>query len=574
MSLRLPPAFPDSDDRAMSTLRHAAIFLAAPLFLLVPGCSSSDSDPLPNPGATVSFAASTSELDESGGTLDVTVTLSTAEALNSDLGVVVTATDGTAANGSDYTAPESTLTFPSGSVGGATRAFTITLIDDGEYESSESIQVTLSGVTNGAIGATASHVASITNDDATVLVAGESHASLLEISSGDLRRNVGDLALRGLNSEVTGMAYDPNTNTLYAIGDDGFLARVDAVTGDLTLVGCTGLTELRAEAMAFDRNTSTLYTVETTLDQLVILDTETAAVTFVGSLGFDDVSGMAFDPATDTLYAVDDATDVLLTIDTSTGAGTGIGALGNSFPYGLTWDEGSSTLYLGTTTEFYTVDTTTGAATLVGGLGTGFRNVYGLAFDPNSDVLHGAMVSSNRGLVTIDAGTGAATLVNRMGVADPTAAAYDADSGTLYMLDDDALVRINTETSASRLVGVLTGANDDIESLAYDRAGGVLFGADTATRDLVSIDPSTATITVIGDTGFGDIYSMAHDDNTGTLYAVDTDGPVVLMTLNKLTGASSTVANLAREIEGLAYDSTTDTLFGIDEDQDLVIVDT
>ncbi len=79
--------------------------------------------------------------------------------------------------------------------------------------------------------------------------------------------------------------------------------------------------------LAFDPNTNTLYGTTIGLTpQLITIDPVTGAGTAVGPLG-RDFAGLAFDPTTNTLYGTDPFS-MLFTIDPATGAATAVGSTG------------------------------------------------------------------------------------------------------------------------------------------------------------------------------------------------------------------------------------------------------
>jgi putative cell wall-binding protein len=88
---------------------------------------------------TVQFAADTQNASESSVTVDVPVALSQAEL--QDVTVEFATTGGTATPTSDFSPASGTVTIPAGETSGA---ITLSLVDDGEVEASESIELTLS----------------------------------------------------------------------------------------------------------------------------------------------------------------------------------------------------------------------------------------------------------------------------------------------------------------------------------------------------------------------------------------------------------------------------------------------
>ncbi len=190
-------------------------------------------------------------------------------------------------------------------------------------------------------------------------------------------------------SNVSGLAFDRNSNTLYGVATflDQLLS-INTITGDATVIGHLGGGH-NAHELAFDSNTNTLYGVGSTNSQLLKINTSTGAATVIGSFGIGFVGGLAFDANSNTLYGSDPVgTDQLLTIDTNTGAATTVGSFGYGFVGGLAFDSNSNTLYgvdrSNPFGQLVTINTSTGAATAVGG-SVGVSNVFGLAFAPDSD---------------------------------------------------------------------------------------------------------------------------------------------------------------------------------------------
>ncbi|MDQ4077447.1 MAG: DUF4394 domain-containing protein, partial [Chloroflexota bacterium] len=209
---------------------------------------------------------------------------------------------------------------------------------------------------------------------------------------------------------------------------DSLVSFTTDAPGTLDTVGPTSGAYFGGDFMGNDF--STLYAVNNDTDELVAIDTATAAETIIGSMvpaSGQTWSGMAGDPATDTMYAISsnctaatlytvdldtgeartvadisDATclialaassdgqlyavdillDALVQIDKNTGVGTVIGSLGfnANFAQGADFDHESGILYLaafnaGTEqAELRIADTSTGNTTLVGPLGSGSDN--------------------------------------------------------------------------------------------------------------------------------------------------------------------------------------------------------
>jgi len=119
-----------------------------------------ENDAVP-PAGSLQFGSATYGVAENGASVLVTVTRTGGSF--GEVGVNYASSDGTATAGSDYTSTSNTLTFADGIM---SQSFSITILDDTDYEGDESFQLDLSGVTGGAsIGAPSSTTITITEDD-------------------------------------------------------------------------------------------------------------------------------------------------------------------------------------------------------------------------------------------------------------------------------------------------------------------------------------------------------------------------------------------------------------------------
>jgi PKD repeat protein len=115
---------------------------------------------------TVSFDSPTQTVAETAGTITLNVNLTNFDANAIDVNVALTG--GTAVNGMDFNFSPVTLTFPGGA--NSTQSFTVDILDDIDFEPTETIQLTLLNPTNGAvIGANATKTISITDNDTPAL---------------------------------------------------------------------------------------------------------------------------------------------------------------------------------------------------------------------------------------------------------------------------------------------------------------------------------------------------------------------------------------------------------------------
>jgi hypothetical protein len=131
-----------------------------------------DNDASPQPGA-LQFSAVSYSTPEAAGT--VTITVNRTGGNDGAVSVSYAATGGTATAGTDYTLPAGTLSWASGDV--AAKTFTVAINADGALEPNETVQLTLSGPTNGAvIGSIGSATLTIVDDDSNLQFSAPAYA--------------------------------------------------------------------------------------------------------------------------------------------------------------------------------------------------------------------------------------------------------------------------------------------------------------------------------------------------------------------------------------------------------------
>ena len=142
-------------NKGLSTV--AVVLMGAAVFGLQ-GCSSGGDD-TPSTSVTVT-GGSVTEGDT--GTQSITFTVTTSVAAGASTTVDYATSDGTAVAGTDYTATTGTLAIPAG----ATNAtVTVDVIGDTAFEFDETLTLTLSNPVAVVLGATASAVGTIMDDD-------------------------------------------------------------------------------------------------------------------------------------------------------------------------------------------------------------------------------------------------------------------------------------------------------------------------------------------------------------------------------------------------------------------------
>jgi len=165
----------------------------------------------------------------------------------------------------------------------------------------------------------------------TLYVLDNATASLLTVDTGTgADTTIGPLTNLVGGHTVTGLAWNPNDSTMYALSTDGVdttLYSCDLGTGTLTVIGNTGNT--LGIWLAID-NAGNAFMADIGDDNLYSVDLGTGVGTIIGALGFN--IGFAqdadFDPETGVLYAglyIGGGVNEWATIDTATGAATSLG---------------------------------------------------------------------------------------------------------------------------------------------------------------------------------------------------------------------------------------------------------
>jgi hypothetical protein len=183
------------------------------------------------------------------------------------------------------------------------------------------------------------------------------------------------------------------------------------------------------------------------------------------------------------------------------GAGAGGGTIG-----------ASGTLYAAiggsTASNLYTVDPATGQATSVGP--TGYA-ITGLAVDPTSGVMYGATSNNSPGT-------------------------------------SNALIIINPSSGVGTLVAAFSGGST-IADITFD-SNGQMYGWTESGDHPVSINKSTAAVTVLNATSLGTFGDGESIDKNGVWYDMSKGETGALWTVDKTTGAVTTVATLSNSPNG------------------------
>jgi len=127
----------------------------------------------------------------------------------------------------------------------------------------------------------------------------------------------------GTNVSFGGAAYDPNSDTMYAIGgrNNNALYTVDRGTGAATLVGNHGISDLFG--LAYDSLNDVLYATQFSRGSgLYSLDTSTGAATTINGAMANEIGGLAYNSLTDQLIGIEDGAGDLYDLNRANGAQT------------------------------------------------------------------------------------------------------------------------------------------------------------------------------------------------------------------------------------------------------------
>jgi hypothetical protein len=204
---------------------------------------------------------------------------------------------------------------------------------------------------------------------------------------------------------------------LWVNDDVGVLGKVDVATGNVTIVGNSGvvLTDI-----GFD-TAGNLFGVS--FNRFYSVDKTSGLATSIGLLGNNDMNALVFS-STGTAYAMGNSSDVVYTVDVGTGAATNSGNAGGFASGGDLAFHGGN-LYLASTSNDL-VDVALGTA--VGPFGV--SSVFGLA-NGDDNVLYAVAGTK---VYSVDVVTGAATYIldySGKGLGNANGQAFYAEAGAV-----------------------------------------------------------------------------------------------------------------------------------------------
>jgi len=219
------------------------------------------------------------------------------------------------------------------------------------------------------------------------------NAAIIGFNFGGGAYNIDEATGSGVFVGATGFARlnsgaSNSSGTIYsaseaALGGPTQLITVNPTTGAGTAVTPSFVSDNGIRGLDFS-STDVLYAIIDTgaagalgADSLYTVNVGTGDLTLVGATGFSDVQGLAFS-SSGSLFAWDISVG-LLSINVATGAATDVNALiGAGGAPIQTLDFSPGGILYGARDELYTIDTATGVTTLIGS--GGYSDIRGIAF--------------------------------------------------------------------------------------------------------------------------------------------------------------------------------------------------
>lgn len=230
---------------------------------------------------------------------------------------------------------------------------------------------------------------------------------------------------------------------------DGQLYTVDFTTGAWTIVGPPNLPAVppAPSMLVYDCDQSQMFIMYedgAANSNLYEMDTTTRALTLVGSVPLDNITGMAYDSFNNIMYGVTSTQNLTYTVDTSTNTWTPlanpISPGGTVIPFGLVYDCANDALYgLGLDTSvgpsvyrMYTVNRADGSWSATFTMSTGIASTNphrGLVWDQSTGIFYGTILGTGQMYeIDIAGGTGSWTIpvgFGATGVSNPIAMAFE-----------------------------------------------------------------------------------------------------------------------------------------------------
>jgi hypothetical protein len=367
------------------------------------------------PAGTLNFHLESYGVNENGGTATITVTRSGGSlgAVNVDFAIA----SGTATAGADFTSATGTLMWADGD--GNPRTFTVSILDDQLAEGYETVSLSLSNATGGAvIGPRGSALLTIRDNESPVMLLYgiTSGNTLVEFTpdSPNVPRRTTPVTNLKTGDVIEGIDFRPANGKLFALVVNGIASRlvtIDPMTGAATPVANLAVdpadttnpfTALAGVDFGFDFNpTNDRIRIVSDADENLAVNPDNGLVTTQTTItgGTPNVVGSAYTNSfagagSTLLYAIDSGTDSLYTQNPpANGVLALVGALGFDtagqvgFDISPAGNQAFATLTppAATNSALFNVNLTTGAATRIGTILAG-ATLNGLAAQTLNEV--------------------------------------------------------------------------------------------------------------------------------------------------------------------------------------------
>ena len=188
-----------------------------------------------DPGGVLQFSQANFNVNENAGSATITVTR-TLDLLGT-VTVNFNTSNGSANMGQDYGHSAGTLTFGPGQT---SKTFQVPIIDDATAEVSETVNLQLSGATNGAtLGSQSSATLTILDNDlANDVLAVTVTNKLVKFNTDDptITTVIGPITGLQPSEQIVGIDFRPANGQLYGLGGTGRLYTINSATAAATLV--------------------------------------------------------------------------------------------------------------------------------------------------------------------------------------------------------------------------------------------------------------------------------------------------------------------------------------------------
>jgi ribosomal protein L35AE/L33A len=538
------------------------------------------------PQGILQFSAAEYEVDEDGGSIDVTVTRG--NGTTGEVSVKCASSDDTATAGDDYIQTSDTLVWDDGIDGDQT--CTVPILEDTDFEGDETFQMTLSDATNGAaIGENAEAVVTIIDDDTPL--------------AGTLRFSAAEYEVDENNGSIT-------VTVTREGGDEGAVS-VELSTADDSAeagedyVGISGITLNWGDGEIGDKT----FNISILNDDIFENPDETFKVMLSSSTG----GAAIVEPATAEVTIVDDGDTSLAGTLQFSEAEYSIGEGGGSVKITVTREDGS---FGAVSVDFTTVDDSANTGddyigfdtTLSWGDGDDSDRTFNITilddeiFEDSDETFNLVLSNPTNGAALGDPNTAEVTIIDNdtqePGTLQFLEAEYevDEDDGSITVTvtrEDGADGEVSVRCASSN--GTATAGDDYIQTITTlswdDQDDGVETCIVPILNDEIFEDPDeTFSLTLSNPTGgaaIGEpattVVTITDDGDTspaGTLqfsnanYSVNEDGGSVKITVTREGSSSGTVSVKLKTSDGTAikkddYIRTSSTLsWGDGDDSD------